>query len=50
VASAWTVKDNPSNETGSKQSSIYCVFHAKLLLDLLFNPEDGDEMFIMNVS
>jgi hypothetical protein len=34
------------HESGSKQSSCaYCLLHAGFLLGLLFNPEDGGDMF-----
>jgi hypothetical protein len=33
------------NEGGSKQSSTSCLLHACFLLGLLFNPEDGSNLF-----
>jgi hypothetical protein len=34
---------------GSKHGSACCLFHARLLLGLTFNTEDGDNMFLQSV-
>jgi hypothetical protein len=30
----------------SKQSSVYCLLHARFLLGLIFDPEDGGDMLL----
>jgi hypothetical protein len=37
-------------EEWAKQSPACYLFHASFLLDLFFNPEDGDDMFLWNVG
>jgi hypothetical protein len=36
----------PSPGVRSKPSIAYCLIHAGFLLRLLFNPEDGGDMFL----
>jgi hypothetical protein len=49
----WRNMLPPSSESKnkpSKQSSACYLLHAGFLLDLLFDPEDGGDMFLQNVG
>jgi hypothetical protein len=37
-------------KAGGKQSRAYYLLHAVFLLCLFFDPEDGGDMFLQNVS
>jgi hypothetical protein len=46
LPSSWMKKSKPSKKpAGRRQSSAFCLLHAGLLLGLLFDPEDGGNMF-----
>jgi hypothetical protein len=38
------------HEAGIEQSSVCCLLYAGFLLFSIFVPEDGDNMFLQNVS
>jgi hypothetical protein len=51
VASIFRVKDKPSKKPAqSKWQAEQSLHHAGFLLGLVFDPEDGSNMLLQNVS
>jgi hypothetical protein len=50
AASIFTIEEQAKQEISMKQRSACCLLHPGFLLALLFNPEDGDDIFLRTVG
>jgi hypothetical protein len=46
-SSGWS---KPKQQPARRKQQSLCLFLASFLFDFLFNPEDGDSVFLRNIS